>query len=263
MMSCPIFSVIIPMKNASKFVSETLNSLFLQSFTDWEAIVVDDCSTDGGKSTDIVIDFQKRTDKISLVQLKTSKGSSGARNEGLKRAKGRFIAFIDADDIWHPEYLETMYNRIQQCDVSNAAVYYCGYRRMNDDCTKTILKDYAAPGVKTYKNLIHHCPIFPSITIVDTSKLKESVQFREELKSIRDDYVYLLDILRQDLVAVGYEDVLVDYRMRADSVTASKRKMIKPQWQVYRKALKLNLFQSIYYELCWAVNGIKKYFLSK
>lgn len=262
-MGVPVFSVIIPMKNGSEFISETLNSLLSQSFSDWEAIVVDDCSTDGGKSIGIVIDFQKRTSKISLVELKTGKGSSGARNEALKRVKGRYIAFLDADDIWHSDYLQTMYNHIQNSKIENAAIYYCGYRRMNEGCTEAILQDYKAPGIKTYKKLLYHCPMFPSITIVDTHKLKSPVCFREELKSLRDDYVYLLDILKQGLVGVGFEDVLVDYRMRANSLTASKTKMIKPQWRVYREVLKMNFFQSLFYELLWGLNGVKKYWLSK
>lgn len=262
-MGVPIFSVVIPMKNAAEFVAETVNSLFAQTFTDWEAIIVDDCSTDGGKSTGIIIDFQKKSSKITLVELKVGKGSSGARNEALKRVKGRYIAFLDADDIWHPDYLQTMYNHIQDSKIENAAVFYCGYRRMNDDCSKRLLSDYTEPGIKTYCDLLKHCPVFPSITIVDTLKLKNPVCFREELKSLRDDYVYLLEILRQNLVAVGYEDILVDYRMRSNSMTSSKHKMIKPQWRVYRTALKLNLFQCIFFEICWALNGIKKYYFSK
>ena len=79
------------------------------------------------------------------------------------------------------------------------------------------------------------------------------------LKNLRDDYVYWLDIVRQNLLCRGYEDILVDYRMRDDSLTASKKNMIQPQWNVYRNILKLNIFTSFFYLCTWAFNGVKKY----
>ena len=87
--------------------------------------------------------------------------------------------------------------------------------------------------------------------------------FNEELKALRDDYAYWLEIMKNGLCAQGYDDVLVDYRMRDDSMTASKTKMIKPQWNIYRKVLKLDVFSSTWYLFCWAMNGLKKYKLGK
>ncbi|MCR4742716.1 MAG: glycosyltransferase family 2 protein [Treponema sp.] len=247
------------MRNASKYISQTIESVMAQSFTSWELIVVDDASTDGGKCKNIVNEYSKKDSRIKLLCLQKNKGSSGARNEGLKIVQGRYLSFLDSDDIWHTDYLSTMYNHIQQNTIPKVAVYYCGYRRMDDDCKKSILPDYKDPGVKTVKKLLHHCPIFPSISIFDTSCLKEKVFFREELHSLRDDYVYVLDILMQGFVALGFEDILVDYRMRSDSITASKKKMITPQWNVYRKVYHLNFFTSCIYLFSWAVNGLKKY----
>jgi len=258
-----LVSIVVPMKNAAAFVSDTIDSVLKQSYQNWEMIVVDDCSTDKGKSQSIIKRYGEKDPRIHLVCLTKSRGSSGARNEGLKCVNGRYLAFLDSDDIWHPEYLETMIKHIQNCEIENAAIFYCGYRRMNEDCSKVILSDYSSVGVKTYRKLLHNCPIFPSITIVDTQKLKSPVTFREELKSLRDDYTYLLDILSQGLVAVGFEEIMVDYRMRTNSMTASKKKMIKPQWKVYRQAMHLNLISSCFYMICWGLNGIKKYFFSK
>lgn len=253
------FSIIIPMRNASKYIAQTVDSVMAQSFTNWELIVVDDASTDGGKSVKIVEKYVEKDSRIKLLCLTHNKGSSGARNEGLKIIQGRYLAFLDSDDIWHPDYLSTMYDHIQKNTVPNAAIFYCGYRRMDDDCKKSILSDYKEPGVKTARSLFFHCPIFPSISIFDTACLKEKVFFREELHSLRDDYVYVLDILKQGFVALGYDDILVDYRMRSDSITASKKKMIVPQWNVYRKIYHLNFFVSCIYLLSWAWNGFRKY----
>ena len=130
---------------------------------------------------------------------------------------------------------------------------------MDSKCEKELLKPYLFEGKRTFKQLLNHCPIFPSAAIVDVSKLKTPVFFREELKALRDDYVYWLDIMKDGLCAYGFKDVLVDYRMRDDSMTASKTKMIKPQWNIYRKIIHYNVFKSSWYLFRWGLNGLKKY----
>lgn len=256
-----LVSIVVPMKNASGFVRATVDSVLAQTYSNWEMYIVDDCSTDKGKSIAIIKEYAEQDNRIHLITLSKGRGSSGARNEGLKYIKGQYLALLDSDDIWHPDYLQTMLNHIKENTVQNGAIYFCGYKRLNDDCSEEIRPEYSCPGVKTYKRLLHNCPIFPSITIIDLAKLHEPVHFKEELKNLRDDYVFLLDILKQGFVAVGYSDILVDYRMRRNSLTASKKKMIKPQWKVYRNVLHLNWFKSCYYLLCWGLNGIRKYFL--
>ena len=255
----PLFSIITPMWKGADLVSATIKSVLAQSFTDWEMIIVDDCSPDEGKGAAVVKSFAERDSRIRLIQLKENKGSSGARNEALKKAEGRYWAFLDSDDLWHTDYLSVMKKHIDECTEEKAAVYFSGYRRMNSLCSQSILPDYSNEGIKDFKTLLYHCPIFPSAAIVDSSKLKEKVYFREELKNLRDDYVFWLDIVRQDLVCIGYSDILVDYRMRDDSLTASKKKMIKPQWNIYRKVLHFNVFKSFFYLMSWALNGVKKY----
>ncbi len=107
--------------------------------------------------------------------------------------------------------------------------------------------------------MLFHCPIFPSAAILDTQKLTHKVAFREELRNLRDDYVFWLDIMKQGLTAIGYEDILVNYRMSPYSLTASKKKMIYPQWNIYKNILKINIFLSSFYLFSWAINGLFKF----
>lgn len=258
-MSNPTVSIITPMWKGAELIGATIESVLSQSFSDWEMIIVDDCSPDDGAGSAVVQSYAEKDSRIKLIRATVNRGSSGARNQAMDAAKGRYYAFLDSDDIWHSEYLETMMKHIEENKDDSIAIYFSSYRRMNSTCDTEILNSYIFEGKRTRKQLFCHCPIFPSCAIVDTSKLNEPVRFNESLKSLRDDYVYWLEIMKSGLAAMGYKDVLADYRMREDSVTASKIKMIKPQWNIYRKILHLNLFSSIWYLFCWGINGIRKY----
>lgn len=258
-MTTPVFSIITPMWKGASLVGATIESVLAQTFMDWEMIIVDDASPDDGAGCKIVQSYADKDRRITLIAAKVNKGSSGARNEAMRNAKGQYFAFLDSDDIWHPEYLETMKKHIDECTDESVAIYFSGYRRMNSTCSDVILPDYYCSGKKDFKKLLYHCPIFPSAAIVDTRKIKIPVFFREELKALRDDYVYWLDIMQQNLCCMGYSDILVDYRMRDDSMTASKTKMIKPQWRIYRNVLNYNSFKSMFYLINWGINGLKKY----
>ena len=258
-MKTPLFSIITPMWKGAALVGATIESVLAQTFTDWEMIIVDDASPDDGAGCKVVQSYADKDSRVKLIPAKVNKGSSGARNEAMRNAKGRYFAFLDSDDIWHPEYLETMKKHIDECNDDSVAIFFCGYRRMDSDCANVILPDYYCSGKKGFDKLLYHCPIFPSAAIVDRNRLNEPVFFREELKALRDDYVYWLDILKQGKACVGYDDILVDYRMRDDSMTSSKLKMIKPQWRIYRNVLNFNIFKSLFYLFSWGINGLKKY----
>ena len=262
-MTQPIFSIITPMWKGANLVGATIESVLAQNFTDWEMIIVDDCSPDDGAGAAVVQAYADKDSRIKLIRATVNRGSSGARNQAMEVATGRYFAFLDSDDIWHPEYLATMKKHIDENKDESVAIFFTSYRRMNSKCDSELLSPYVFDGKRTYKQLLRHCPIFPSAAIVDTQKLPRKVMFNENLKALRDDYVYWLEIMKTGLNAFGYGDVLVDYRMREDSMTASKTKMIKPQWNIYRKVLKMNLFSSSWYLFCWGINGLKKYKLGK
>ena len=258
-MSEKLVSIITPMYKGASLVGQTIESVLAQTYQNWEMIIVDDCSPDDGAGINVVKQYAQKDERIKLICAPKNRGSSGARNQAMDVAQGEFYAFLDSDDIWHADYLSTMMKYISENTDDKVAIYFSSYRRMNSDCTQEILEPYIFQGKRTFKQLLRHCPIFPSAAIVQLSRLPEKIRFNEDLKALRDDYAYWLDIMKFDLCAQGYADVLVDYRMRDDSVTASKTKMIKPQWNIYRKVLKMNFFKSAYYLICWGLNGIKKY----
>jgi glycosyltransferase involved in cell wall biosynthesis len=247
------------MYKGAELVGATIDSVLRQTESDWEMVIVDDCSPDNGEGVAVVKTYSERDPRIKIIQSPKNRGSSGARNLAMENAAGRYYAFLDSDDIWDDDYLEKMRKHIDENKDETVAIYFCGYRRKDSDCQKELLPPYKSVGKKDFKRMLLNCPIFPSAAILDTQKLKEKVRFSEELRNLRDDYVFWLNIMKQGLTAVGYDDILVDYRMRDDSLTASKRKMIYPQWNIYRNVLKMNPLQCSFYLLAWAINGVFKY----
>ena len=190
-----------------------------------------------------------------MIASKQNRGSSGARNIALQEARGIYIAFLDSDDLWHPNFLSQQLYFMQE---KNAAIVFSSYRRIDENTKESILRPFVVPERVNYKSMLKTCPIFPSTAIYDVDKCGKYF-FNEQLCSMRDDYVYWLAMLKKIDYAYGNQMVLVDYRMRKDSVTASKMRVIKPQWNVLRKVEKLSLIKSLYYIVCWGAISIFKY----
>ena len=249
-----LVSIITPMYKGAAFVGETIQSVLSQEYDNWEMIIVDDCSPDGGAG---ITEVKKYTHdpRIKLIESKQNRGSSGARNIALKEAKGQYIAFLDSDDIWHPEILEKQMAFLHK---KEAPLVFSSYRRIDENTKEELLRPFIVPEKVSYKSLLKTCPIFPSTAIYDTSKTPK-IFFNEDLGSMRDDYVYWLKMFKDISYGYGNPEILVDYRMRKSSVTGNKSKVIKPQWNVLHKVEKLGLIPSAYYLLCWAFISYFKY----
>ena len=249
-----LVSIITPMYKGAAFVGETIESVLRQTYTDWEMIIVDDCSPDAGAGIQVV--KQYKGPRIKLIESKVNKGSSGARNIALREAQGRYIALLDSDDIWYPDFLK---NQLSFMMSKEAILVFSSYRRIDENTKEEILSPFIVPEKVTYKSLLKTCPIFPSTAIYDVKKCGQKYYFNEEMGSLRDDYVYWLEMLKDIKLAYGNRNILVDYRLRKTSVTANKKKVIYPQWRVLRKVEKLPFLSSVYYIACWAVISYFKY----
>ena len=250
-----LVSIITPMYKGAAFVGETIESVQAQSYPDWEMIIVDDCSPDNGAGIAVVKRYAAQDARIILIESKENKGSSGARNIALRAAKGRYIAFLDSDDLWHSDFLEKQLEFMQEKD---AGFVFSSYRRIDENPKEEILRPFIVPERVNYKRILKANPIFPSTIMYDGEKCKKHF-FNEEWKSMRDDYVYLLAMLKEIDYAYGNKEILVDYRIRKTSVTGNKKKVIVPQWRVLREAEKVPFIKSIYYMCCWAGISVLKY----
>ncbi|ATA74632.1 MULTISPECIES: glycosyltransferase family 2 protein [Capnocytophaga] len=246
-----LVSIITPMYNGAKYVGQTIESVLLQSYQNWEMLIVDDGSKDN--SVEIVREYTEKDKRIKLIQQKNG-GSASARNNALRNAQGRYICFLDSDDLLESSFFEKQLSFLKE---KNAALVFASYNRIDENGNQK-LKPFIVPEKVTYNSLLKTCPISCLTSVYDKSVTGEQF-FREELKSLRDDFAFWLEILKKIKVAYGNKEVLASYRVFSSSTTGNKKKVIKPQFLVYYKVEKLGLFKSLYYLAHWAINGFFKY----
>lgn len=251
-----LVSIITPMYNVAAFVGECIESVIAQTYTNWEMIIVDDCSPDGGAGIRVVEKYAREDSRIKLICNKVNSGSSGARNTALKAARGQYLSFLDSDDIWVPQFLE---HQLAFMKEKNAICAFSSYYRIDENTKEEILSPYIVPSTATYKSLLMYDPIFPSTAIYDRSGLKKEYLFDTSHGSMRDDYVFWLDLMKEIPVAYGNKEKLVYYRMRKVSATSNKLKVIIPQWNVIRKVEKRPFLECCYNIVCWAFIAWNKY----
>lgn len=240
-------SIITACYNSEKFISETIISVLNQTYQNWEWIIVDDCSTDS--SIKIIENY--KDDRIKLLKLKKNMGTAIARNYGINQVKGRYISFIDSDDLWLPTALE---ERIKYLQENNESAVYTSYKRVNEKL-EPCLKDFSAEDNVNFNRLLLNCPVFISTLIYDTNKIGKII-FPDVCR--REDYAMILNLSKKTIIR-AINKPLVIYRIRYNSYSRNKWLMFKLQFFVYYNFLQLSLYKSIYYTVQWAFNGLKKY----
>ena len=238
----------MPLYNAELYVEEAIKSVLNQTYEDWELIIINDCSTDN--SLNLVKKISEMDSRILVYSLEKNGGSAVARNYGLKKAEGRFISFLDADDLLDPTYLEKQIAFIRE---NNAAIVSASYRRMATHTTT----NFYVPKMIDYKLLLKGNPLSCLTTFYDKSVVGDRF-FPENLRKC-EDYVFWLDILKTGIVAYGNAEVLATYRILDSSKSHNKFKLIKYMYLVYFKTQKINFLLSAFYVLRWAIYGLKKY----
>ena len=248
-MNEPLVSIITPVYNAERFLSETIKSVKEQTYKNWELLLVDDCSKDN--SAKIIKEFKKHDDRIKYIKLEKNSGAAISRNTGIKNAKGRFIAFVDSDDLWEPEKLEIQISYMLE---KNLGFTFTSYRYMKENGVKTN-KVAKAPFKINYNGLLKNTIIGCSTVVIDKDIIGE---FEMPLVKRGQDTATWLQILRNEKYAYGIQKDLVNYRLVGDSLSSNKIKALKRTWNTYRNVEKLNIFKCSYVFCFYVYNAIKK-----
>jgi len=244
----PLVSIITPSYNASKFIEETLESILKQTYSNWELIIIDDCSTDN--SIEILQPYIEQDSRIKVLLNETNLGAASSRNRGLDIANGDYIAFLDSDDLWLPQKLSKQIAFMQQ---ENVLLSYTSYYAMNE--TGRTIGLYTIKSKTTYHDLLKTSSIGTLTTIYSAKELGKFY-----FKQIgHEDYVMKLSILKRIPFAKGIQEPLAKYRILSNSLSSNKIKVATWQWYIYRNIEKLSLLKSIYYFMHYTYYGFTKY----
>lgn len=244
-----LVSIITPAFNSERTISETIESVLAQTHQEWEMIIVDDCSEDGTR--DIVKRFAEKDERIKLVELKMNSGVANARNVAIRKATGRYIAFLDSDDLWEAEKLlkQISFMLKKKCSFS-----YTAYEIVDAE-GNSLKKTVFATEKQDYKKLLKQNTIGCLTVMIDRVEISNI-----EMPLMKhEDFATWLDILKEGYVAYGLNESLGKYRKLDDSVSANKFKTIGWVWKIYREHQNLGYFRSSYYLIHFVTRSALKY----
>lgn len=229
-----LVSIITPSYNCEKYIGETIESILAQTYKDWELLITDDCSTD--KTRDVIEFYSSKDPRIKLFKLEKNSGAGVARNNSIREAKGKYIAFCDSDDLWLPNklYRQLEFMEKSGCHVSHTSSLTC----MEDG---TIFGFNPAYKSVTYKQICNCDKCGTTELIYDASAVGKL--YMPDLRK-RQDWAFKILLLKKAGISLGMFDTLSVYRIRKNSLSRKKNKLIKYNLAVYRTILGKNFFEA-------------------
>lgn len=249
-----LVSIIVPVYNAARFLGETIRCVQAQTYTEWELLLVDDCSTDNSRE---LINREMEQDKrIRLILQEENGGAARARNRGTKEACGQYICFLDADDIWTAgkleeelAYLETVRKTVNP----DAGFVFTGYE-FADETGAGLGKIVHVPESINYHQALKNTTIFTSTVLIDREKIPDSDIFMPCVAS--EDTATWWRILKKHGAGYGLDKNLVKYRRSANTLSSNKLAAVKRIWNLYRRQEGLSAAASAYCMFFWAFRAL-------
>ena len=244
-----LVSIITPSFNSSKYIKETVDSVLSQTYENWELIIVDDGSKDS--SANIIQDLTNSDTRIKGFFFDKNIGAAEARNVAIQQAKGKYIAFLDSNDLWELEKLEKQISFMQTEDI---AFSFSTYQPMSEDGSK-LYSIIHAPKIVTYSAYLKNTIIGCLTVVIDREKAGDFEM--PNIRSSHDMALWLL-IMKRGFDAYGLDENLARYRIVSTSNTASKWHAAKDVWKIYREVEKLSFLYSSWCFLNYAFNALVK-----
>lgn len=242
-------SIVTPAYNAARFIGETIASVQAQTYPHWELLIVDDVSQDA--TCDIVERAARKEERIRLIRRDVNGGPGESRNSALEAARGRYVAFLDSDDLWLPEKLEKQVDFLRK---GNFTFCYTQYRRINEK-GEAVGRLVPIPAQLAYRQLLKNTAIATSTVMLD----REHTGTIHMMDTYYDDLVLWLALLKRGLIATGLREDLMRYRVVHGSVSRSKLHSAMWVWHTFRKIEGLSIPASTWYFAHYAINGLRKY----
>jgi teichuronic acid biosynthesis glycosyltransferase TuaG len=241
-------SIVVPVYNAANYIENAIKMVCEQTYKDWELILVDDASTDG--SADLIEEIiASQGKRIRLIRKSVNEGAAAARNSGIDASAGRYIAFLDADDVWRPEKLE---RQIAFMERTGAAFSFHSYEFGDEEANPTG-RVVRAPQTLKFRQALSRTVIFTTTVMFDTEKIDMEIIHMPQVPS--EDTATWWRILKSGYVAYGLDENLAVYRRPAKSLSSNKFVAIQRIWFLYRNIADLSVIQSMFYFVGWAVRA--------
>lgn len=236
-MSINKVSIITPTYNSERFVTATINSILTQSYCDWELLITDDCSND--KTWDLLKKYSELDSRIKIFRLTQNSGAGVARNNSIKQATGRYIAFCDSDDQWKSNKLEKQLKFMLE---KKCALTYSSYDVIDENNVSkgTVI----AKASVDYSSMLKNNYIGCLTAIYDTHVVGKI--YMPEIRK-RQDWALWFKILKVSNKAYGMSETLAIYRDRSDSISTNKKDLIKYNWAIYKDVEGFSTVKSIYF----------------
>lgn len=237
-----LVSVITPTYNCGAYIGETIASVQQQTYKNWEMIIVDDCSTDNTK--EVVQQYAALDSRIHYYCLEKNSGAAIARTKAMEQAQGEYMAFLDSDDLWHKSKLKKQLKFMQIHDI---AISCTSYEQIDEE-GKALGKARKAIPRTNYNRMLLDCPVGNSTVMYNVEKLGKF-----EVPNIRkrNDDALWLTMLKKEQYIYGLRSVLMHYRIRQDSISKNKFKVIRYHWILYREIEGLSVARSIFHIGYW------------
>ena len=246
-----LVSIITPCYNAADVIRHTIQSVINQTYTNWELIICDDCSTDSSRA--IIEEFIAKDNRISLYTTPSNTGHPIVpRNISLRHAKGDIIAFLDADDIWLPDMLITS---IEFMQTNNYDIVFSEYEKIDWNGNRNNRVVHYKSQV-SYKDMIRVCSVPACITTIAKKHVIGNTEFRD---LPIEDYAFWLEIFRKGYTAYNTHTVQGLYRQSPNTRSGNKFSQFFKHWYILRNIEKVSLVPAIYYQMYYTFAGLAKY----
>ena len=244
-----LVSIIMPTYNCGRFISETIESIQTQTYTNWEIVIVDDCSTDNTK--EVVDKYIAKDNRIKYHCLESNSGAAVARTKSMELADGEYIAFCDSDDLWMPDKLEKQLAFMQKNDYA----FSCTAYEQIDEESRSLNRIIKTIRRTDYNRLLLDCPVGNSTVMYNVKKMGKF-----EVPNIRkrNDDALWLQMLKKEKYIWGMPEVLMKYRIRSNSISSNKLKVVKYHWILYREIEHLSVLRSAFHIGYWSFLKIFK-----
>lgn len=244
-----LVSIITPTYNCGCFISETIESVLKQTYENWEMIIVDDCSIDETK--DIVNEYCQKDSRIKYYCLEVNSGAAVARTKAMALAEGNYMAFLDSDDLWSDDKLEKQLNFMKENNYN----FSCTTYEQIDEESKSLSKIITCIPKTDYNRLLLDCPVGNSSVMYNVDTMGKFVV--PNIRKRNDDALWL-QMLKKEKYIYGLNESLMQYRIRSNSISSNKFKVIKYHWILYRDIEHLSIIRSLFHIGYWCVIKILK-----